>query len=899
MAAFVTTSNGVNCQDPPPLPIDDKKGGKRDGGNTLPLSSSSSTIQLELQQLQGELLDISDTSSSVAIILTKVQQLTDFENMIVEKQRLEIERLSGELKELRIQHVMGRSGMIEGLESLPSFGNIAPMVTTSSSSLSSSSSSSSRSSSDGYTNESERATSYSLFANEKLATQVNNSFLVTAEKSCSKGVAREVDEKIRSHADELEELSSLKSGIVTEIEELKSQLRSLVKERNKLIQEVEVYTHQSELAIQLESAQEQNARLQQEIVDLRTALEMHTTSTAKTEHEQQQISDNELLVAEHERANFEDIAAQAEERARTEGMKRKEMESEMQSPNKEKIVLRKKIVATNIGDDEIATSPATIGGEDIQRLREEIQALRVENASLRSTSQRDCETIAAHGEIHSLKRFIDPATQMECCQNLTSTTEEHSASRKRTLVNSQGSEGEEDERSREHKRQHDQPSTSGSGCLELIDGSTRMRTYTGGSDTLDGDTVSAIHDADSVSLLFGPNSVDGLSRKLSPNVIEADSVPCDECNFVVKSKADHDVIRAHAEKVLYWANRATERSNSGCSPSSSITSRQEVKERRVDDGSVTTPKRSEASSLSPSSIPETIGLPPRSQTRVRSQLPPRCPPPISASLLLTTSSSSSGEEETLDCNSDSSSSDKENGGVFFDRQVLGAFPTLSSTKNSRQQKKKKNLSAIETGNVIHNLNTLEKGKLCCECSASPFSGNDPHSEFYLPKLGLACNCAGSTVMEERESFSKNPTALSNILRPWQCAFLETLSITTADELLNAHRAGANAMARKMKNWRAMQGGNNMTVMRSRECYVALKVWSCTCKVVLRSIREQKEQARRRRNREDHVEDSVDEKDIIIKPHFLDISLSDMHTTTSLSTLGQPSECGRPFEMMEI
>ncbi len=891
MAAFGTTSNGINCQDPPPLSIDDEKGGKRDGG-------ISSTIQLELQQLQGELFDISDTSSSVAIILTKVQQLTDFENRIMEEQRLEIERLSGELKELRIQHVTGRSGMTDGLESLPSFGNIAPIVSSISSTTSLSSSSSS-SSSDGYTNESERATSYSLFANENLATKVNNSSLVTAEISYSKGIVRELEEKIRSHTDELEELSSLKSGIVAEIEELKSQSRSLVKERNKLIQEVEVYTHQSELAIQLESAQEQNARLQQEIEELRTALDMYTTSTKETEHEQQQILDNKLLVAEHERAKFEDIAARAEERARTEEMVRKEMESEMQSLYKEKIALQKKIVATNVGGSEIAKSTATIGGEDIPRLKEEIQALRVENASLRSTSQRDYGAIAALKD-ETLKRFVDPAAQMECCQNQMSTTEEQSASRKRTLINSQGSVGEEDERSREHKRQHDQSSTNGSGCLELIDGSTRVRSYAGGSDTLDGDTVSAIHDADSVSLLFGPNSVDGFSRKLSPNIMEADSVPCDECNFVVKSTADHDVIRAHAEKVLYWANRATERSKSGCSSLSSITSRQEVKERRGGDGSMTTPKNSEASSPSPSPIPETIGLPPRSQTRVRSQLPPRCPLPTSASVFVTTSSSSSGEGETLDCNSDSSSSEKENGEVSFDRQVLGAFPTLSSTKNSRQQKKKKNCSVVETDNVIHNLNNLDREKLCCECSASPFSGNDPQSEFYLPKLGLACNCAGSTIMEERESFSKNPTALSNILRPWQCAFLETLSITTADELLNAHRAGANAMARKMKNWRAMQGGNKMTVMRSRECYVALKVWSCTCKVVLRSIREQKEQARRRRSREDHVEGAVDVKDIIIvKPHFLDISLSDMHTITSISTLGQPSECGRPFEMMEI
>jgi hypothetical protein len=49
-----------------------------------------------------------------------------------------------------------------------------------------------------------------------------------------------------------------------------------------------------------------------------------------------------------------------------------------------------------------------------------------------------------------------------------------------------------------------------------------------------------------------------------------------------------------------------------------------------------------------------------------------------------------------------------------------------------------------------------------------------------------------------------------------------------------------------------------------------------------------------------VEDADDDDINIEKPHFLDISFADMHTITSISTLGQfSSECGRPFEMMEI
>ncbi|KAL3756703.1 hypothetical protein ACHAWU_006121 [Discostella pseudostelligera] len=756
------------------------------------------------------------------------------------------------------------------------------MVSSNSSTTSSSSSSSSTSSA-GFTNESERETSYSLFANEKLATKANLS-LGIADLNYSKDVVRDLEERIKIYTDEIEELSNWKNGIIAEIEELKNQSHSLRMERNKLMQEVEVYTHQSELATQLECVKEENIRLQNEMTALRTALEMQMTSTKEAE--------DMLLVAECEKTRAEDLAAQAEERAHTEEIIRKEMESEMQSLYKEKIALLKKMddwKLTNRGGGEMTTATATNGREDMQRLKEEIQTLRGENASLRSTADRDCETIAAlNDEIQSLK------PSMEYCQNPLLTTEEH-PSRKRMLANnSQGSSGEEDERSREHKRLYERTNTIGNGCLELIDGSTRVRSNTGGSDTLDGDTVSAMHEADSDSLLFGQNSVDDKS-----NSINDDSAPCDGCISVAKSTADHDVIRAHAEKVLYWANRASERSKRGCSPSSSVASRQEVKELRSGEGSANTPKKRDTSSLSSSPIPETIGLPPRSQSRVRksSQLPPRCPPSTSAAPSLTMSSASSGEGEILDCNSTSSSSDKENGGSSFNREVLGAFPKLSSTKQSRNHHKK-NVTVVECDTIIHNSNNVEE-QICCECSASPFSGNDPQSEFYLPKLGLACSCAGASIIEDRESFSKNPTALSNILRPWQCSFLESLSITTADELLNAHRAGANAMARKMRNWRALQGGN-MKVMRSRECYVALKVWCCTCKVVLRSIREQKEQARRMRGSDDNVKAEDDDDIIIEKPHFLDISFADMHTITSISTLGQfSSECGRPFEMMEI
>lgn len=100
---------------------------------------------------------------------------------------------------------------------------------------------------------------------------------------------------------------------------------------------------------------------------------------------------------------------------------------------------------------------------------------------------------------------------------------------------------------------------------------------------------------------------------------------------------------------------------------------------------------------------------------------------------------------------------------------------------------------------------------------------------------------GSNIVEDHATFSRNPMALSSILRSWQCDFLASLGVYTANELLKAHKADANGMAGKMKKWRASQ---NMAASQSKECYIALKIWSRTCKVVLRSIREQKELAKR-------------------------------------------------------
>lgn len=223
------------------------------------------------------------------------------------------------------------------------------------------------------------------------------------------------------------------------------------------------------------------------------------------------------------------------------------------------------------------------------------------------------------------------------------------ASRKRALILSQGSVGE-DERSREYKRsihyeprmeqlptQRERFNSAGSGSLEMVDGGSyepQQREHLGssGSNSLEqiesgsvsleqvnsvpsrdrlgtggSDTVSALHDADNVSLLFGQESISGKSAQSNKSNDDT-------------AKSDHEELRAHAEKLLYWANKASERSKKSYA---SVASQQQQHASQAQQQTI-------ASSRQPSPIPKTIGPPPRSQSRVRksSMLPPSAVPPL-------------------------------------------------------------------------------------------------------------------------------------------------------------------------------------------------------------------------------------------------------------------------------
>jgi hypothetical protein len=359
-------------------------------------------------------------------------------------------------------------------------------------------------------------------------------------------------------------------------------------------------------------------------------------------------------------------------------------------------------------------------------------------------------------------------------------------------------------------------------------GYVRERLGSTGNSSGDG-TASVGHECDNVSVLFGQDSIGAATtggnskREDNRSIASADDA------------SDHKSIRVHAEKLLYWANKAAERSKS---PSPSVASGSHY--------AAAAGNNKQAISCARHSVPDTIGLPPRgSSSKKNRALPPRPP------------------SDTASIGNATNKSDKENGGTSFN---------VVKRSNNNSEKA-----------VIFNLDKVTSTKSCCRCSTSPFSGNDAHSEFYLPKLGLACSCGGgSSSNKDRASFSENPTALTNILRSWQCDFLASMSIHTADQLLKCHKRNANDMSRRMKQWR---DENALPSARSKECYVALMVWARTAKVVLRSIERQKEAG----------------EEFIEKPGFLDIACgSDAYTVGSVSTLGQMSSVGgRVHEMMEI
>jgi hypothetical protein len=125
---------------------------------------------------------------------------------------------------------------------------------------------------------------------------------------------------------------------------------------------------------------------------------------------------------------------------------------------------------------------------------------------------------------------------------------------------------------------------------------------------------------------------------------------------------------------------------------------------------------------------------------------------------------------------------------------------------------------------------VESGE--CHCSNSVFSGNDELVDFFLPLMGMACTCGKRPQLLENP---EEPTALENILRPWQVDFLGAFGICRGDQLVKAQHRSGKALATALRQYRRKQ---NMTAYRTKSCGMAIQIWAKTCKAFVRSIRHQ-------------------------------------------------------------
>ncbi len=121
---------------------------------------------------------------------------------------------------------------------------------------------------------------------------------------------------------------------------------------------------------------------------------------------------------------------------------------------------------------------------------------------------------------------------------------------------------------------------------------------------------------------------------------------------------------------------------------------------------------------------------------------------------------------------------------------------------------------------------------------SLFSDKSEHTEFFLPKLGMASNV-------ERKRVVADPKDLSSFLRSWQVNFLKSIGVRTAGGLTEGEKRYANDMAKAMKKWRHQK---RMKPARTKSCLVALQIWSKVAKSVLQTAAAaEKKKSERRRN----------------------------------------------------
>ena len=129
---------------------------------------------------------------------------------------------------------------------------------------------------------------------------------------------------------------------------------------------------------------------------------------------------------------------------------------------------------------------------------------------------------------------------------------------------------------------------------------------------------------------------------------------------------------------------------------------------------------------------------------------------------------------------------------------------------------------------------MEAGNEICTCTTPIFGENAKEMEFYLPKIGdSACTC-GKGMPEDPSIKGGDYFALENILRPWQVAFLATVGIKSAKELINLSETRKGRVCSAMKQYRKKIAADSGKPVRTQHCAVALHIWIKTCKTALKN-----------------------------------------------------------------
>ena len=129
---------------------------------------------------------------------------------------------------------------------------------------------------------------------------------------------------------------------------------------------------------------------------------------------------------------------------------------------------------------------------------------------------------------------------------------------------------------------------------------------------------------------------------------------------------------------------------------------------------------------------------------------------------------------------------------------------------------------------------MEVGNEICTCTTPIFGENAKEMEFYLPKIGdSACTC-GKGMPEDLSIKGGDYFALENILRPWQVAFLATVGIKSAKELINLSEGRKSSVCSAMKQYRKKIAADSGKPVKTQHCVVALHIWIKTCKTALKN-----------------------------------------------------------------